>query len=127
MGIIRLSFRNKRGVVDTEAIWPAGAQSRGEIAAFFAAPAESLKVHVDIDRGPWPHRDAPLRRFTDVAWMGTNRRYPGEYRFTKLAAIAMVEATREPETADDQPAPLDPARLAQALRAHWRIDICQPW
>ena len=99
---------------------------RGEIAAFFAAPAESLKVHVDIDKD---HGRIETRRCVvshDVAWMGSNRRYPGEYRFTKLAAIAMVEATRE-AAGGQSTAPLDPARLAQALRAHWRIENSLHW
>jgi hypothetical protein len=62
--------------------------------------------------------------------MRSNRRYPGEYRFTKLAAIAVVEATREIAGRQSierryyiASAPLDPACLAQAVRAHWRIDI----
>jgi predicted transposase YbfD/YdcC len=53
----------------------------------------------------------------------------GEYRFTKLAAIAMVEATREVAGRQSierryyiASAPLDPACLAQAVRAHWRIE-----
>ena len=69
---------------------------RGEIAAFFdVAPAESLKVHFDIDKD---HGRIETRRCVvshDVSWMRSNRRYPGEYRFTKLAALVMVEATRE--------------------------------
>jgi len=103
---------------------------RGEIAAFFAgAPAESLKVHVDLDKD---HGRIEPRRCVvshDVAWMRSNRRYPGEYRFTKLAAIAMIEATREVAGRQSierryyiASAPLDPARLAQAVRAHWRIE-----
>jgi len=61
--------------------------------------------------------------------MRSNRRYPGEYRFTKLAAIAVVEATREIAGRQSierryyiASAPLDPACLAQAVRAHWRIE-----
>jgi predicted transposase YbfD/YdcC len=108
---------------------------RGEIAAFFdVAPAESLKVHVDLDKD---HGRIETRRCVvshDVAWMRSNRRYPGEYRFTKLAAIAMVEATREVAGRQSierryyiASAPLDPARLAQAVRAHWRIENSLHW
>jgi predicted transposase YbfD/YdcC len=108
---------------------------RGEIAAFFdATPAESLKVHVDIDKD---HGRIETRRCVvshDIAWMRSNRRYPGEYRFTKLAAIAMVEATREVAGRQSieqrfyiASAPLDPARLAQAVRAHWRIENSLHW
>ena len=70
--------------------------------------------------------------------MKSNRCYLGEYRFTKLAAIAMVEATREvagrqsgrqsiERRYDIASAPLDPARLAQAVRAHWRIENSLHW
>ena len=107
---------------------------RGEIAAFFAAPAESFKVHVDIDKD---HGRIETRRCLvshDVSWMKSNRRYPGEYRFTKLAAIAMVEATREVAGRQSierryyiASAPLDPAYLAQAVRAHWRIENSLHW
>src|SRR3954453_13314345 len=108
---------------------------RGEIAAFFdATPAESLKVHVDIDKD---HGRIETRRCVvshDVSWMKSNRRYPGEYRFTKLAAIAMVEATREVAGRPSierrysiASAPLDPACLAQAVRAHWRIENSLHW
>lgn len=108
---------------------------RGEIAAFFdATPAESLKVHVDIDKD---HGRIETRRCVvshDVSWMKSNRRYPGEYRFTKLAAIAMVEATREVAGRQSierryyiASAPLDPACLAQAVRAHWRIENSLHW
>jgi len=108
---------------------------RGEIAAFFAAaPAESLKVHANVDKD---HGRIETRRCVvshDVAWMRSNRRYPGEYRFTKLAAIAVVEATREIAGRQSierryyiASAPLDPACLAQAVRAHWRIENSLHW
>ena len=108
---------------------------RGEIAAFFAAaPAESLKVHANVDKD---HGRIETRRCVvshDVAWMRSNRRYPGESRFTKLAAIAVVEATREIAGRQSierryyiASAPLDPACLAQAVRAHWRIENSLHW
>ena len=108
---------------------------RGEIAAFFdVAPAESLKVHVDLDKD---HGRIETRRCVvshDVSWMKSNRRYPGEYRFAKLAAIAMVEATRAVAGRPSierryyiASAPLDPAYLAQAVRAHWRIENSLHW
>jgi predicted transposase YbfD/YdcC len=108
---------------------------RGEIAAFFAAaPAESLKVHVDLNKD---HGRIETRRCVvshDVSWMTSNRRYPGEYRFTKLAAIARGEATREvagrqsiEQRYSIASAPLDPACLAQAVRAHWCIENSLYW
>jgi predicted transposase YbfD/YdcC len=108
---------------------------RAEIAAFFdVAPAETLKVHVDTDKA---HGRIETRRCVvshDVSWMRSNRRYPGEYRFTKLAALGMVEATREVAGRQSierryyiASAPLDPARLAQAVRAHWRIENSLHW
>jgi hypothetical protein len=108
---------------------------RGAIAAFFdAAPAESRKVTVDLDKD---HGRIETRRCVvshDVSWMRSNRRYPGEYRFTKLAALAMVEAPREvagrqsiERRYDIASAPLAPACLAPAVRAHWRIENSRHW
>ena len=61
---------------------------------FDTAPAESLDVAAEIDKG---HGRIEIRRCLvsrDVDWMTSNRRYPGEYRFAELSSLIMVEARR---------------------------------
>jgi predicted transposase YbfD/YdcC len=106
-----------------------------EMAAFFdTAPPDRLDafVEVDKDHGRLETRRCLVSR--DVDWVSSTRRYPGEYRFAKLAALAMVEATRE--SAGERSlerryyiasAPLSAARCAAAVRGHWRIENCLHW
>jgi predicted transposase YbfD/YdcC len=73
--------------------WP---NLHGEIERFFAAPSND-----DLDRPATTdgdHGRIEIRRHVvshDVAWLSTDRRFPGEPRFPGLAAIAMVEAEVE--------------------------------
>jgi predicted transposase YbfD/YdcC len=107
----------------------------GEIAAFFAAtPAGSLEVAAEVDKG---HGRIETRRCVvsrDVDWMTSNRRYPGEYRFAKLCAIAMIEATREKAGAVSRErryyiasAALSAERVNGIVRGHWQIENGLHW
>jgi predicted transposase YbfD/YdcC len=106
-----------------------------EIVAFFdTAPPDRLDAVVEIgkDHGRLETRRCLVSR--DVDWMSSSRRYPGEYRFAKLAALAMIEATREiaGERSVERryyiaSAPLSAARCAAAVRGHWRIENCLHW
>jgi predicted transposase YbfD/YdcC len=73
--------------------WPVLA---GEVRHFFdTAPAGSLARHETIDGN---HGRIEVRRAVvshDVAWLASDRRFPGEWRFPDLAAIGMVEAEVE--------------------------------
>jgi len=70
----------------------------------------------------------------DLAWLNTNRRFPGEPRFPDLAAIAMVEAVVEHRGKTTTArryflcsAALDAKALATAVRAHWGIENRLHW
>jgi predicted transposase YbfD/YdcC len=108
---------------------------RAEIASFFqTAPAAEIEAAVEIDKD---HGRVETRRCLvspNVEWMTSNRRFPGEYRFPRLAAIAMVEATveRRGERSLERryyiaSAALAAARLAAAVRGHWAIENSLHW
>ena len=101
-----------------------------EVAAFFdTAQAEEVEavVEVDKDHGRIETRRCVVSRQID--WLTGERRFPGESRFAKLTAVAMVEARielRDRCTIERRfyisSAPLAAARCAHAVRAHWRIE-----
>lgn len=106
-----------------------------EIARFFADTApERLDVHRGIDKG---HARVEERRCivaTEIDWLSGDRRHPGEYRFPKLAAIAMVEAivhdksaTRTQQRFYVASRALSAADFAAAVRGHWMIENSLHW
>lgn len=107
----------------------------GEIAAFFdAAQPEEVEAVVEVDKD---HGRIETRRCTvsrRVDWLTGARRFPGEARFPKLAAIALIEARvegRDRCTVERRfyisSAPLAAARCAAAVRGHWRIETSLHW
>jgi predicted transposase YbfD/YdcC len=108
---------------------------RGEVDSFFATarPEEvETAVEVDKDHGRIETRRCLVSRQID--WLTGERRYPGEHRFPKLAAVALVEARIELHDRCTferrfyiSSAPLAAARCAQAVRAHWRIENSLHW
>ncbi len=108
---------------------------RAEIESYFdMAPQAEIDSVVDHDKG---HGRVESRRCLvshNVDWMTSNRRFAGEYRFAKLAAIAMIEATvekRGEQTCERRfyisSAPLGAERFASAVRAHWAIENSLHW
>jgi predicted transposase YbfD/YdcC len=106
-----------------------------EVAAFFdTAQAEEVEAVVDVDKD---HGRIETRRCVvsrQIDWLTGERRFPGECRFAKLTAVAMVEARielRDRCTVERRfyisSAPLSAARCAQAVRAHWRIETSLHW
>ena len=106
-----------------------------EVEMFFqtpeAAAAGSFKT-IDADHGRIETRRHWVSH--EVAWLTTDRRFPGEPRFPGLKAIAMVEATVERRgtltTARRyfiSSLPIDPRTLARAVRAHWGIENRLHW
>jgi predicted transposase YbfD/YdcC len=108
---------------------------RAEIASYFGtAPAEQCETVTELDKDHGRLETRRVRVTHEVEWMTSNRRYPGEYRFTKLAAVIQVEATREISGKSSterrnhiSSAPLSAARAAAAIRGHWRIENSLHW
>jgi predicted transposase YbfD/YdcC len=106
-----------------------------EIERFFADPPEAaLDTHVDLDKGHGRIEERVCRVSRQVDWMAGERRFPGEYRFAKLAAVAIIEAkveSRGKVTSERRyyitSRPLTAAQLAEAVRAHWRIENSLHW
>ena len=69
---------------------------QGEVADFFAtARPDEIEAVAEVDKD---HGRIETRRCTvshKVDWMTSKRRFPGERRFPKIAAVAMVEARIE--------------------------------
>src|SRR4051794_24113569 len=118
-------------LIAVKANWPT---LHGEIERFFEAPADGLDRHTTIDGD---HGRIEIRRHVvshDVAWLLTDRRFPGEPRFPGLAAIAMVEADVERDGRTTlarryylSSALLDALTFARAVRAHWGVENRLHW
>jgi predicted transposase YbfD/YdcC len=112
--------------------WPALAE---EVRRYFdTAPAETLATHetTDGDHGRIEVRRAFVSH--DVAWLASDRRFPGEWRFEDLAMIGMVEAEVERDGKTSiarryylSSAPLSARAFAAAVRAHWGIENRLHW
>lgn len=70
----------------------------------------------------------------DVAWLLSDRRYPGEVAFPGLAVIGMVESTtgRDGKISRERryylsSAKLDAASFARVVRSHWGIENRPHW
>jgi predicted transposase YbfD/YdcC len=111
--------------------WP---NLHGEIERYFETPPDSLDRHVTTDGD---HGRIEVRRHVvshDVAWLSTDRRFPGEPRFPGLAAIALVEAEVERGGKTTRArryylssALLDAPTFARAVRAHWGVENRLHW
>jgi predicted transposase YbfD/YdcC len=106
-----------------------------EMAAFFAqARASEIASAVDLDKGHGRIEERRCVVSTKVDWLAGERRFPGEWRFPKLAAIAMVEARVELRDRCHleiryfiSSLPLSAERLLAIVRAHWRIENSLHW
>jgi predicted transposase YbfD/YdcC len=106
----------------------------GEIERFFEDAREVLDTSVDVDKGHGRIEERRCRVSTNVAWMNGDRRFPGEYRFPKLALVAMIETTTQTRTGPRSDRrcyiasrPMTTKALAEAVRAHWRIENALHW
>ena len=112
--------------------WPSLAE---EVRLFFERePHTAFDAHQTTDGD---HGRIEIRRHFvshDVAWLTTDRRFPGEPRFPALATIAMVEAQVERAGKISSArryylssATLSAATFARAVRAHWGIENRLHW
>ena len=106
-----------------------------DVEAFFGDPPPgSIETYTTTDG---EHGRVEVRRHTvchDMAWLFSDRRYPGEVAFPGLAMIGMVESEteREGKTARARryylsSAKLDAEAFARAVRSHWGIENRLHW
>jgi len=112
--------------------WPTLAQ---EVRLYFEGePPTAFDEHADTDGD---HGRIEVRRHRvshDVAWLTSNRRFPGEPRFPGLAMIGMVETEVERYGASAVArryflgsAKLSAKQFASAVRAHWGVENRLHW
>jgi predicted transposase YbfD/YdcC len=112
--------------------WPTLAE---EVRLFFERePQKAFDAHRSTDGD---HGRIEVRRHLvshDVAWLATDRRFPGEPRFPSLAMIAMVEAKVERGGKTSlarryylSSAKLSAVQFARAVRAHWGVENRLHW
>ena len=106
-----------------------------DVEAFFADPPPGAVDTFETTDGG--HGRIEVRRHAvchDVAWLFSDRRYPGEVTFPGLATIGMVESSTERGGGVERArryylssARLDAASFARAVRAHWGIENRLHW
>jgi predicted transposase YbfD/YdcC len=106
-----------------------------DVEAFFADPPPGALDTLTTTDGE--HGRIETRRHAvchDIAWLFSDRRYPGEPAFPGLSMIGMVEAEveRDRKTSLERryylgSAKLDAASFAHAIRAHWGIENRLHW
>jgi predicted transposase YbfD/YdcC len=107
----------------------------GEIERFFAdAPPPSLDSETDVDKGHGRVEERIVRVSADIGWLDGDRRFPGEYRFPKIVAIASVEARVHEKGANRiqrrfyiASRKMTAAELGRAVRGHWAIENSLHW
>lgn len=107
----------------------------GEIERYFAeAPAESLERHSEWDKGHGRIEWRQVSVSPEVDWLIGERRFPGEHRFPRLAALVCVETRVETKTATRSERryyitsrALSARAAAEAVRAHWHIENALHW
>ncbi len=106
-----------------------------EIERFFDdAPAQSLDADIEVDKGHGRVEERIVRVSADIGWLDGDRRFPGEYRFPKIAALAAVEArvhekgaTRVQRRFYIASRRMSATELARAVRGHWKIENSLHW
>jgi predicted transposase YbfD/YdcC len=108
---------------------------RHEVERFFAdAPPEALDHHLDLDKGHGRIEERRVFVSRDIDWLEGQRRFPGEHRFPRIAAVAKVETRTE--LADRcrrdtrffiASRPMTAKAFANAVRAHWEIENSLHW
>jgi predicted transposase YbfD/YdcC len=107
----------------------------GDVAAFFADPPPGALDSFETVDGE--HGRIETRRHAvchDVAWLFSDRRYPGEPAFPGLAMLGMVESEveRGGKTSRERryylgSTGLDAGAFARAVRGHWGIENRLHW
>jgi len=106
-----------------------------EIQRLFDDPATTPHSRFETTDGEHGRIEVRRHQVThDVAWLSTDRRFPGEPRFPGIRAIAVVEAEVERSTGTSRERryylsslPLDARLFARAVRCHWHIENRLHW
>ena len=103
-------------------------------AAFEEAAAEGLDRFTGVDKGHGRIEQRDVTVLGDVAWLGGDRRFPGELRLPGLAAIIKVESRtqlRDRSRFDTRyfitSAALGAEQAAAWVRGHWGIENQLHW
>lgn len=107
----------------------------GEIERFFDDPGQTAVVTtVETDKGHGRVEERTASISTRVDWLDGERRFPGEYRFPALAAIARVQSRTWEKDKQIRAKryyvtsrPMPPDKLAEAVRSHWAIENSLHW
>ena len=108
---------------------------RAEIKSFFdEAPPETLDTSIQCDKGHGRIEQRRAEVSHAVDWMTGSRRFPGEHRFAKIAALIKIEARVEHKNRCTRECryyissrPLTADQAAKAVRAHWQIENALHW
>jgi len=96
---------------------------------FRTAPAAELVTKATVEKGHGRIETRTYRASTVVDWIASERRYPGQPRFTNIATIVQLDSRTE--LADRSlfdtrtyicSAPLDIDRIADGVRGHWGVE-----
>ncbi len=106
-----------------------------EIERFFDDPQSPPPARAaDTDKGHGRVEQRRVAVSTHVDWMNSERRFPGEYRLPKIAAIVMVETEtfEKGRTTTNRrfyvtSRAMTANQAAAAIRAHWAIETSLHW
>ena len=106
-----------------------------EIESYFeTAPQAEVETCSDIDKGHGRLESRTCRVSKKIDWLEADRRYPGAFRFPKVATIAVIDTKVEQKgkisTARRSyitSRPLSAVALAEAVRSHWGIENKLHW
>lgn len=96
---------------------------------FRTAPADEIVSTTTLEKGHGRIETRNYRASTNVDWIASDRRYPGEPRFPGIRTLVQVQRTTEQagqiscETSIYLAStPLDIDRIAAAIRGHWGVE-----
>ena len=101
---------------------------------FYDAGEAAVDRHTDVDKGHGRIEERSCLVSAAIDWMDGERRFPGECRFPKLAAIAMIESRVETKAGARTERrfyitsrAMTAKGFGEAVRAHWRIENALHW
>ncbi len=108
---------------------------RAEVEACFAGPpAGALDTFADLDKGHGRIEQRTVTVVREVDWLGGERRFPGELRLPRVAAIVRVQSRTELKDRCRYytryfitSATLDAKRAGAVVRGHWAIENSLHW